>query len=241
MISPTAALMMSRIMSLPSRVPGSCDRMLRCSSFCGILEFEPVGSFASSPGNGKRDSAKDESLLLMVSVHWFSYPQVELEAVRQLGRCVIAGSFAAAQAVDAAAALNSVLPLFIDGKDDFQNAVLVLFAGVFWVALVTFGVIALCFVPGTLAGARVSGTGSAHCVALALCARHCWDLLAERGRVLGLRVRGALRSASLALCSRPWPPLFLASVKFDAWELCEAKKRPHYASQAEATPRVDVG
>ena len=52
---------------------------------------------------------------------------------------------------------------------------------------------------------------------------------------------GALRSASLALCSRPWPPLFLALVKFDAWELCEAMKRPHYASQAEATPRVDVG
>ena len=76
---------------------------------------------------------------------------------------------------------------------------------------------------------------------MALCARHCWNLLAERGRVLGLRVGGALRSASLALCSRPWPPLFLASVKFDAWELCEAMKRPHYASQAEATPRVDVG
>ena len=224
-----------------SRVPGSCDRMLRCSSFWGILESEPVGSFASRPGNGKRDSAKDESLLSMISVHWFSYPQVEWEAVRQLGSCVIAGSFAAAQAVYAAAALNFVLPLFIDGKADFRNAVLVLFVGVFWMALVTFGVFALCFVPGTLVGARVSGTGSAHCVALALCARHYWNLLAERGRVLGLRVGGALRSASLALCSRPWLPLFLALVKFDAWELCGAMKRPHYASQAEATPRVDVG
>ena len=100
------------------RDPGSwqllSDRTLRCSAFCGILEFAPVGSFASSPGNGKRDSAKDESLLLVILVKLFAYPQVEMAAVRQLRSCITAGTSAAAQVVEAAAALDVYFPLSFD-------------------------------------------------------------------------------------------------------------------------------
>ena len=73
-----------------------------------------------------------------------------------------------------------------------------------------------------------------HCVSLALCVRP-WPPR-RCGHVLGLRVGGAPRGASLALCGRPcWHPRNMAL------ELFEARWRPHYASQAEASPRVDVG
>ena len=214
----------AELLSGSFRDPGSwqllSDRMLRCSSFCGILEFEPVGSFASSPGNGKRDSAKDESLLLVISVKLFAYPQVEMEAVRQLGSCITAGSSAAAQVVEAAAALEVYLPLSFDCNNDFEEAVPVLFdglsAGLFWVSLVAFGVTALCFDLGTQEGDRGAGEGAAHCVALVLCARHSWDPMFVCGHVLGLRVGGAPCGASLALCGRPCWPLLLFGLD-DVW------------------------
>ena len=79
-----------------------------------------------------------------------------------------------------------------------------------------------------------------HCVSLALCVRS-WPLR-RCGHVLGLRVGGAPRGASLALCGRPcWPPCIFASAMPGVAELFEARWRPHYASQAEASPRVDVG
>ena len=65
---------------------------------------------------------------------------------------------------------------------------------------------------------------------------------AVRRLVLGLRVGGAPCGASLALCGRPcWPLRIMASMMSGVGVLNEARKRPHYASQAEATPRVDVG
>ena len=79
-----------------------------------------------------------------------------------------------------------------------------------------------------------------HCASLALCVR-LWPLR-RCGHVLGLRVGGAPCGASLALCGRPsWPPRILASMMSGVVVLLEARKRPHYASEAEATPRVDVG
>ena len=80
-----------------------------------------------------------------------------------------------------------------------------------------------------------------HCASLALCVRS-WPLR-RCGHVLGLRVGRGPCGASLALCGRPcWPPRIMASMMSGVEEeLFEARKRPHYASQAEATPRVDVG
>ena len=79
-----------------------------------------------------------------------------------------------------------------------------------------------------------------HCASLALCVRS-WPLR-RCGRVLGLRVGGAPCGASLALCGRPcWLHRNMPSMMSGVGELFEARKRPHYASQAEATPRVVVG
>ena len=243
---PSAAELLFGLFRDPGSWQLSSDWTLRCSSFCGFLEFEPVGSFSSSPGNGKRDSAKDESLLLVIFVKLFAYPQVEMAAVRQLRSCITAGSSAAAQAVGAAAALDVYCPLSFDCNNAFEEVFPVLFDGLstgfFWVSLVAFGVTALCFVLGTLEGDRCAGEGVAHCVALVLCARFLRDPMVVCGHVLGLRVGGAPCGASLALRGRPcWLPRDMASMMSGVGELYEAKKRPHYASQAEATPRVDVG
>ena len=52
---------------------------------------------------------------------------------------------------------------------------------------------------------------------------------------------GAPRGASLALCGRScWPSRNMASMMPGVVELFEARWRPHCASQAEASPRVDV-
>ena len=94
---------------------------------------------------------------------------------------------------------------------------------------------------------------------------------AERRLVLGLRRQEVTHRVSLALCVRPWlsrrcghvvglrfgegpARCFAGTVRsflltlpkygfYDAWvvEVFEARWRPHYASQAEASPRVDVG
>ena len=76
-----------------------------------------------------------------------------------------------------------------------------------------------------------------HRVSLALCVRP-WP----PRRCGGLRFGGAPRGASLALCGRSrWPLRNMASMMPGVVELFEARWRPHYASQAEASPRVDVG
>ena len=67
-------------------------------------------------------------------------------------------------------------------------------------------------------------------------------LFDDVGHVLGLRVGGGPCGASLASCGRLcWLPRDMALMFTGVEELHEATKRPHYASQAEATPRVDVG
>ena len=72
-----------------------------------------------------------------------------------------------------------------------------------------------------------------HCASLALCVRY-WPLR-RRGHVLGLRVGGGPCGASLASCGRLcWSPRDMAMMN-GVEELHEATKRPHNASQAEAT------
>ena len=103
---PSAAALISGTFHDPASLQLLSGWTFRCSSICDILEFQLGSSFPPSSGKEKRESANDESLLLVTSDEEFVSPQV-----RQLGGCVSAGPSAASQAVVTTAASYVYLPV----------------------------------------------------------------------------------------------------------------------------------
>ena len=212
-------------------VPRSCCLV---GSACDILEFQPGSSFAPSSGKGKRESARDDRLLLGTSDEEFVSPQVGLEALRQLGSCISAGPSAAVQAVVRAAASNVYLSL--------SGFLTLVGPHIVFVVVTSSAAAALKYCTAPVCLFLVSFTSF---LSVFLAGRFHGTLVDNRflelalsciGHVPGLRIGRAAHGASVACDRLVRPPPLLPSPPpprfgyYDDFAFAEAK----------ASPRVDV-